>query len=129
MDDIHYKNDESSVLSTLIFFSRFICHRIPERTFQFKGLSFPVCSRCTGMYIGVFSYFTYVYFFYVQYTIFIILIAFLMLIPIVIDGFTQFFNLRESNNILRLFTGLIGGFGLGILVKAAKFMFFVIFLF
>ena len=97
-----------------------ICHRLPDRTFNIRGHKFPVCARCTGFYIAAFSYFTYVYFFYVQYTIPLILIAFLMLIPTFIDGFTQLFNLRESNNILRLFTGLIGGLGLAILIKAIK---------
>jgi len=97
-----------------------ICHRLPDRTFNIKGHYFPVCARCTGFYIGAFSYFIYVYFFYVQYTIFLILIAVLMLIPTFIDGFTQLFNFRESNNILRLFTGLIGGLGLAILIKATK---------
>ena len=105
-----------------------ICHRLPDRTFNIRGHYFPVCARCTGFYIGAFSYFTYVYFFYVQYTIPLILIAFLMLIPTFIDGFTQLFNLRESNNILRLFTGLIGGIGLAVLVKTVKVMIFMIFL-
>lgn len=103
-----------------------ICHRMPERTFNIRGHYFPVCARCTGFYIGAFFYFIFVYFFYVQYTTFIILIAFLMLIPTFLDGFTQLFDIRESNNILRLFTGLIGGIGLAILVKAVKaFMFFI----
>lgn len=43
-----------------------------------------------------------------------------MIIPTFIDGFTQFINSRESNNSLRLFTGLIGGIGLAILFKAIK---------
>jgi uncharacterized membrane protein len=43
-----------------------------------------------------------------------------MLIPTFLDGFTQLISLRESNNLLRLFTGLIGGVGLAILIKAIK---------
>jgi uncharacterized membrane protein len=50
------------------------------------------------------------------------MIAFLMIIPTFLDGLTQFFGLRESNNILRLFTGLIGGVGFAILVKALKYL-------
>lgn len=34
-----------------------------------------------------------------------------------IDGFTQYLGLRESNNNLRFFTGLIGGVGLIILFR------------
>lgn len=101
-------------------FTRFICHRIPDRTFKIRGYYFPVCSRCTGFYIAAFSYFIFVYFFYVQYSDLLILLAILMLIPTFLDGFTQLISLRESNNLLRLFTGLIGGVGLAILIKAIK---------
>ena len=105
-----------------IFLDLPICHRLPDRTFKIKNRYFPVCARCTGLYIGAFSYFIYVYFFYVDYTPTLIMIAFLMIIPTFLDGLTQFFGLRESNNILRLFTGLIGGVGLAILVKALKYL-------
>ena len=48
-----------------------------------------------------------------------------MLIPAFIDGFTQYLGSRESNNVLRFATGLIGGFGLAILLKALKWMIFL----
>lgn len=98
----------------------FICHRIPERTFKIRSHYFPVCSRCTGIYIGAFSYFLFVYFFYVQYSTILILSAAIMVIPTFFDGLTQFLGFRKSNNILRVTTGLIGGLGLGILIKAIK---------
>lgn len=100
--------------------SNLICHRIPERTFKIRGHYFPFCSRCTGFYIGAFSYFIYAYFVYVEYTFSLILLAFLMIIPAFLDGFTQLIETRESNNTLRLLTGLVGGVGLAILVKALK---------
>ncbi|SCG85435.1 DUF2085 domain-containing protein [Methanobacterium congolense] len=99
----------------------FICHRLPERTFKVKGHYFPVCSRCTGAYIGAFSYFIFVYFFYVQYDITIILTAILMILPMFLDGITQLFSFRVSNNALRFTTGLIAGIGLGILAKVFKY--------
>ena len=104
------------------FFTKFtLCHRLPDRTFCVKGHYFPVCSRCTGFYLGAFSYFLYVYFNFIEYTPSIIFIAFLMLIPTFMDGSTQLFGFRESNNLLRLITGLIGGIGLAILIKAFKY--------
>jgi uncharacterized membrane protein len=110
-------------LSTEEFkFSNLICHRIPERTFKIRGHYFPVCSRCTGFYIGAFSYFILAYFVYVEYTVYLISIAIIMLIPAFLDGFTQLIGLRLSNNGLRLLTGLIGGLGLAIIVKAIKWM-------
>ena len=45
----------------------------------------------------------------------------LLLIPAVVDGTSQLKGLRESNNYLRFFTGLIGGLGLGIIIKAIKY--------
>ena len=107
-------------LSKTNILSRFICHRIPERTFNFRGHYFPVCSRCTGFYIGAVSYFIVVYYFYVQYTITLIILALLMLIPPFLDGFTQLIGTRESTNILRFCTGLLGGIGLAIIIKAIK---------
>ena len=105
-----------------IFLELPICHRLPNRTFKIRNWYFPVCARCTGFYIGAFSYFIYVYFFFVEYTITLILIAFLMIVPTLLDGSTQLFDSRNSNNILRLFTGLIGGVGLAILIKALKYL-------
>ena len=98
----------------------FICHRLPERTFKIGNHYFPVCSRCTGIYIGEFSYYFFVYFVYVQYNIEMFLLAILMVLPTFSDGLTQFFDFRESNNALRFSTGLIAGIGLGILVKSVK---------
>lgn len=103
-----------------------ICHRKPERSFFIKNHQFPVCARCTGFYISVFLYFIYVYFFYVEYTWFLITVAVLLLVPAFIDGVTQLLGYRESNNILRLVTGLLGGLGLGILIKAFKYLLFLI---
>ena len=98
-----------------------ICHRMPERTFSYKGHYFPVCARCTGFYISLFAYFVYTFFFFVDYTLTLLLVAILLNVPAGIDGTTQYFGLRESNNYLRLITGLLGGIGLGILVKAFKY--------
>ncbi|MBC7119004.1 MAG: DUF2085 domain-containing protein [Methanobacteriaceae archaeon] len=98
-----------------------ICHRRPDRTFSIGGRRFPVCSRCTGIYIGAFSYFLIAYLTPIRYTPVLVMIATLITIPMILDGLTQLLGLRESNNLLRLLTGLPAGFGLGILTKALKF--------
>ena len=102
-----------------------ICHRKPERSFFIKGHQFPVCARCTGFYISLITYFIYTYYFFVDYNIYLLSFAIILLIPTAIDGLTQFLEYRESNNTLRLITGLMGGLGLGMLVKALKYFIYL----
>lgn len=117
--------NEKNQLSRKDIFKMFsFCHRLPERTFNFRGHYFPVCSRCTGIYLGAFTYFIYVFFFYVDYTYQLIFLAFLMILPTFVDGLSQFLGYRESNNVLRFSTGLLAGLGLAILVKALKWVLF-----
>lgn len=102
-----------------------ICHRKPERSFFIKGHQFPVCSRCTGFYISMFAYFIYTYYFFVDYNLYLIVFAIMLLIPTLIDGLTQLFEYRESNNMLRFITGIVGGLGLGIIIKAIKYFIYL----
>lgn len=85
-----------------------MCHRKPERSFFWKGKQFPVCARCTGLYIG-----------YLTYPLFLFsVLAFnfwwtiALILPTYIDGITQAVYNRESNNILRVTTGFMTGLGL-----------------
>ena len=106
-------------------YTKLICHRMPQRSFFIKGHQFPVCARCTGFYISLIAYFIYAYFYYIDYSFLLISLAILFLIPTAIDGTTQLLGYRESNNYLRLATGLLGGLGLGIIVKAVKFFIYL----
>ena len=88
------------------------CHRKPERSFFWKGKQFPICARFTGIHIG-----------YLAFPIFLFQICTLnfwwtiaLIIPTFIDGWTQAFFNRESNNWLRLTTGLLAGIGMMSLV-------------
>lgn len=99
----------------------YLCHRMPERTFKIGERYFPVCSRCTGVLIGSFVYLVFIYLFSFYYTINLLITAIAITIPLILDGFTQLFGFRESNNILRFFTGLLGIFGLLIIVKYTAF--------
>jgi len=90
----------------------YICHRKPERSFFYKGHQFPVCARCTGFYIsGIASIILFRYYF-LPYNLTTLLIGIILLIPSAIDGGTQLFEMRESNNTLRFITGILGGIGL-----------------
>lgn len=115
--------NQNNFFKNLKVLTKLFCHQIPERSFRLKGKYFPVCARCTGLYLGVFSYFIYSYQNYINYSINLTLIAILMIIPTFIDGFTQFIGLRESNNRLRFFSGILGGIGLIMLVVNIKVIF------
>ena len=103
----------------------FICHRKPERSFFIKEHQFPVCARCTGFYVSLVIYFIYTYYNFVNYNVSLIVFALILLIPTAIDGITQFYNIQESNNARRFITGFLGGFGLGIFLKAIKWFIFL----
>jgi uncharacterized membrane protein len=84
------------------------CHRLPERSFFFRGKQFPVCARCTGINIP----FLLLPFFALNFIEINLTISFFLMTPVIIDGLTQAFCNRESNNYLRLITGLMMGLGL-----------------
>lgn len=84
------------------------CHQMPERSFCIKGYTFPVCARCTGVFIGQVS----------AVLVFLTglrinwIIAVSLLLIMGLDWFIQHIGLKESNNIRRFITGIAGGFGL-----------------
>ncbi len=100
----------------------FFCHRIPDRTFKINKHYFPVCARCTGIYITGFAYFLIATFTPIIYSLELIILAILLIIPMVIDGTSQLLDKRNSTNNIRFFTGLCAGIGLAILAKTMKFI-------
>lgn len=85
-----------------------VCHQMPERSFFWKGKQFPVCARCTGIYIGYLSMFLFVF----QLIHINFWISLLLIVPTYIDGMTQAFCNRESNNALRAISGFTAGIGI-----------------
>lgn len=101
----------------------FPCHRRADRCLHFKGEPMKLCSRCLSMYSTIlFSLFPLYYL--IDVNLLNCLIGFILLIPLVIDGFTQKWKWRTSNNFLRIFTGFLFGIGYNILlVIVVKFLF------
>lgn len=85
----------------------FFCHRLPERSFFFRGKQFPVCARCTGILVG---YLLGIIYFFIFGRI-PILLALIFLIPLVVDGFGQYLNHWVSTNRRRFITGIFAGIG------------------
>ena len=88
------------------------CHQMPHRSFFIRGRQLPLCSRCTGIYLG---YLTMPIFLF-ELLEFSLLLTLLLILPTVIDGLTQAFLERESTNVLRFSTGLLAGVGVASLV-------------
>ena len=83
------------------------CHQIYERSFTFRGYQFPVCARCTGIFIGhVIAIFLCVIKVRISTKICVLLI-----LVMACDGFLQLFKLKKSTNIRRLITGILAGVG------------------
>ena len=82
------------------------CHQMASRSFSFHNYQFPLCARCTGILVGeiigiVCAFFTVSHW-----------QSIFLLIPMAVDGLTQLYEKRESNNILRLITGSLGGYSI-----------------
>lgn len=88
------------------FGHRLGCHQMPQRSFFYHGYQFPVCARCTGVIIA--SVIATIVFFLFPIKIWL---AFVMSFIMFMDWYIQYLNIKQSNNIRRLITGLIGGYG------------------
>ncbi|MBD3388720.1 MAG: DUF2085 domain-containing protein [Candidatus Altiarchaeales archaeon] len=84
------------------------CHQLPERSFFVYGEKMPVCARCFGIYAGLFTG-TLLYPVCGREGVPDSRLLLAALAPLALDGITQLTGLRESNNLLRLGTGLIFG--------------------
>ncbi len=97
-----------------------ICHQMPERSFFIGGSQLFVCSRDTGVYLG---------FLLAVLIIFLLremenrkgnfLLICALVLPLAIDGLGVLFRLWESNNSIRLNSGLLGGIGMAYLIAYA----------
>lgn len=76
-----------------------------ERSFNYKGYQFPVCARCTGIFIGQIIGIIFMVF-GLKLNLFW---SVLFMLPMIIDGTIQLIKIKESNNIRRVITGFIAG--------------------
>lgn len=89
---------------------------MPERSFFYKGKQFPVCARCTGVILGQLCAII------IGMTRDISLrVSLILLSAMGIDWGLQEFKVKESTNVRRFVTGLLGGFGFySALIKIIK---------
>lgn len=93
----------------LILYLGATCHRRPERSFECGEHQSIMCVRCSSVYVGflVTMIFMLAYGFYFAEinTLFSLALA----LPLAVDVFTQNTGKRESNNYLRIVTGVLLG--------------------
>lgn len=92
------------------------CHRRRDRSFEIFGHVFPLCARCTGISVGI----VMVYLLSLLNVVVPPFLAFIFLLPLLLDGFSQVFSLRKSNNTLRLLTGIFFSVGILSLILGAR---------
>lgn len=85
----------------------FGCHCRSDRSFFFRGKQFPICARCTGLGIGFLCSVIGLWFFRLS-----VFWGVILMLPMIIDGTLQKKTDYESNNLLRLITGILFAYGL-----------------
>ena len=114
-------NGFESISAPLYTFFGYICHQIDGRSFHFHEQPFAVCSRCFGVYFGLFLAF-------IIYPLirkieevepFPRSWLFAALIPIGIDWSLTVFNIWENTHLSRFVTGMILGAACGIFIVPA----------
>lgn len=80
---------------------RWGCHRMPERSFFVEGRQFHVCARCTGILCGAPLGLMALPFHESMPQLFAFFFALMA-----VDGLTQLWEWRSSNNVLRFMSGI-----------------------
>jgi uncharacterized membrane protein len=104
-----------------------ICHRIDARSFHMGDRTLPLCSRCSGTYLGVVLAFSYFTLFKKKASFFppkrILLVLGLFVVMYAVDGLNSYLrlipdapHLYEPSNFLRLTTGMFFGISLASVV-------------
>ena len=86
----------------------FYCHQKINRTIFLFSNPLPICARCTGILLGIFTLpIICLVFEHIPWYLFLI-----SSLPIILDGFIQLKYKKPSNNFKRLITGFFFGFTL-----------------
>jgi len=94
------------------------CHQIKERSYFLNDNEMPFCARDFGLFIGLAGAFGLAAFYRLRLNPLLLLLG---LVPLGLDGGIQLVTDYESNNPLRLATGIIAGVALALIL--AQFVF------
>jgi len=92
------------------------CHRRKDRSIRISGYTFPLCARCTGLWLGfVMGLLVRVAGLHMP-PVFV----FAFMLPLTVDSLTQLAGYRESNNRLRLLSGFLFGIATNMLFLSMR---------
>jgi len=94
-----------------------VCHQLPHRTFHVHDQALPLCSRCTGIYLGMFLTFAFYFVWYwlrgrrptIPPALPIIVMSALFFLAMPFNAISPHFGV-PTHNIARLITGILFGF-------------------
>ncbi len=93
-----------------------LCHQKTERSLFINGNQMPFCSRCTAIWLGLAIGLGFMVFYKIELNEKFLFLIIIGLVPIGIDGLGQLIGFWESNNIIRIVTGLLVGFVCGVAI-------------
>jgi uncharacterized membrane protein len=110
-----------SISQIIYTFFSYVCHQIDGRSYHIYVHKFAVCSRCFGVYAGLFvGIFVYPLFRKIDETEPLRRFwLFLAMIPIGIDWILGFMEIWENTHLSRLITGAILGIACGVFLLPA----------
>ncbi|MGB7294934.1 MAG: DUF2085 domain-containing protein [Candidatus Aminicenantales bacterium] len=107
-----YLRSSSSAWASLVYdlYTPF-CHQLPERSMTCFGQPLAVCSRCLGIYLGIFLGLILYPFIrgWQRASVPERKVFFLLSVPIALDTAANFSGLWQSHDAVRLLTGLLWG--------------------
>jgi uncharacterized membrane protein len=95
------------------------CHQIKERSYFLNDNQMPFCARDLGLFMGLAGGFGLVAFYRFRLNPILLMLG---LVPMGLDGGIQLVTDYESNNPLRLMTGIIAGVALSLIIAQFVFM-------
>ena len=99
-------------------FTSLICHKQPLRCFEVGEKTLPLCTRCTGIYVGFLIAYLFLWIISAKKRILrlsknVIIVSLLMLFVFITDSLFSFKGILDLGNNIKFFIGLLGGASLG----------------
>ena len=89
------------------------CHQIAERSYYLNGNELPICSRDVGLSIGLLTGMLIGLLYVRRINPFLLAVG---ILPMVMDGGLQAISSYQSNNSLRIMTGIVAGVAVALLL-------------